>query len=72
MGSKGEEGYKAWTTAVEAQFNITYWQYLQTEKTRACVEAVVSTSLINLIKEQSIRLVGGFISAIALIAFHLL
>ena len=65
------ELYSAWQKAVESQFNITYWQYIQTNETRECMEQVMATSLTNLEKKNGYRLVVemGLIASAFIIAF---
>eukprot|EP00347_Sterkiella_histriomuscorum_P016997 403351056 len=61
VGSKGGDMYQAWQFAVESQFNITYWQYLQSNYTRSCLNEIMATSLLNLEKKISIQIAVNYI-----------
>ncbi|CDW79579.1 UNKNOWN [Stylonychia lemnae] len=69
---QGGELYSAWQKAVQSQFNITYWQYIQTPTTRQCMEEVMSTSLTNLEKEIGIITQVGLVLLASILTFILL
>ena len=52
IGALGGNNFTIWQTAVESQFNITYWPYVQTNNTRPCLEEVMAISLTNLMKQR--------------------
>eukprot|EP00347_Sterkiella_histriomuscorum_P021376 403334190 len=73
-GGKGGELYDNWALAVEAQFNMTYWPFIQSNQTNTCMNQVMAISRLSIDKSHgvfglTVSLISTFvvISLIALI-----